>query len=81
LSLPRAAPAAASLPPRDAFTSGLLLFAGGVDVVSSTCSDVVDVFNPQLKSWSTALLSSARCSVAAAALPLQVLLLLLAKQQ
>ena len=72
LSTPRSAAAAASLPPRDAFPSGLLLFAGGVDASTGTCSAAVDIFNPQSKLWTTALLSAARCSVAAAALPLQV---------
>jgi hypothetical protein len=72
LSTARSAAAAASLPPRDAYTSGLLLFAGGSDATTGSCSAAVDIFNPESKTWTTALLSSARCYVAAAVLPLQV---------
>ena len=72
LSAPRSAAASASLPPRDAFPSGLVLFAGGADASTGACSAAVDIFDPQAKAWSTAVLASPRCAVASAALPLQV---------
>jgi hypothetical protein len=72
LSAPRSAAASASLPPRDAYPSGLVLFAGGSDASTGVCSAVVDILDAATKVWSTAVLSSPRCAVASAALPLQV---------
>jgi len=76
LSAGRAALAATSLP-----SQGLALFAGGFTgsyfdrTPGQLCSDVVDIFDGNANTWSTANLIIPRCFLAATSLPIQRLAL------